>query len=105
MASTLASVEQLRWIVERGVCTDAAFVQACKLAEESFESPVRALAKLGLVSEIRLAEALAERFELTALPSGPVEAAPELLASFNRGFLLSHWAVPIRRSESDTVIA
>jgi general secretion pathway protein E len=79
--------------------------EAESIARTSGHSLLRTVAKLGLVSEPRLADALAQSTGLPRLANEQVVCDFELLRLFNPSFLKQSTVVPLRRTEVGLEVA
>lgn len=92
------------WWVQQGLCTAQSLAHAEALVAESGDTFPRALVKLGILSESRLALAMAEHYGLPLEP-GPLGAERDLQTLFSVTFLRAHWVVPLSRDEEALRIA
>ena len=79
--------------------------EAASIAQASGDPVLRTLIKLGLLSEPRLADALARSAGLPRVASEGVTCDAELLSLFNISFLKRGCAVPLRRTTDAIEIA
>jgi general secretion pathway protein E len=79
--------------------------EAASIAQASGDPVLRTLTKLGLLSEPRLADALARSAGLPRVASEGVTCDAELLSLFNISFLKRGCAVPLRRTTDAIEIA
>jgi general secretion pathway protein E len=83
----------------------SAVAQARALADGGRDSLARALAKLGVLSEQKLAARLAEHFGLPLLEGGSIEPPPAVVGDFNPTFLRERWVVPLSADEGEITCA
>jgi general secretion pathway protein E len=79
--------------------------EAESIARNSGDSLLRTVTKLGLVSEPRLADLLAQSTGLPRLDSEQVVCDSELLRLFNPSFLKQSAVVPLRRTDAGLEVA
>ena len=92
-------------LVEKGRLKEPDLSRARRLQEESGESLVPLMVKLGLLSERDVAEGLAEMLELPLLGSKDYPDVPVTNGQLSERFLKQHHLVPLQEDDDTVVIA
>ncbi len=92
-------------LIDSGKLTPAGVQRAGRLAADSGERLEIVLARLGLVSEIDIAQALAALLDLRLAASGDYPAAPVLEDRLNKQFLREAQIVPLADGAAGLVVA
>jgi len=92
-------------LVEKGRLKEPDLSRARRLQEESGESLVPLMVKLGLLSERDVAEGLAEMFELPLLGGKDYPQVPVTNGQLSERFLRQHHLIPLHEDGDTVVIA
>ncbi len=82
-------------LVEKGLLTREALVEARALAQSGESGPGRRLVEIGLVSERDYLDAYCERYDIPFVEADPSLIDPELLQRANVKYLLRHRVLPL----------
>ena len=93
------------WWVDGGWCTGPSLAQAAALLAETGDALPRALVKLGIISESKVALALSQRYALPLCPPGELAIDGDLQQHYSAAFLRAHWALPLNQNDGRVQVA